>query len=138
MGRYHEQLSRYYARFGRDQIRVYLHEDFERRPQDTVRSICDFIGVDPALAPPVEGRQNVSRLPKSDRIDRALRSPLLRAVARAIVPEKPRMRLRHTLHRLNTTEADVPHTAKRRITEQLQGDIRKLEELIQRDLSSWL
>jgi hypothetical protein len=138
MGRYHEQLSRYYDRFGRHQIRVYLHEDFERSPRDTLRSICEFIGVDPALAPPVEGRQNVSRLPKSERIERILRSSLLRAAVRPIVPAKLRSRVRHTLHRLNTTEADVPHTAKRRITGQLEGDIRKLEELIQRDLSSWL
>lgn len=138
MGRYHEQLARYYERFDRSRIRVYLHEDFEQRPDDVVRSICDFIGVDPALAPRVEGRQNVSRLPRSQVVDQTLRSDLVRAVARRFVPPQVRRTVGGMLHRINTTEADIPPASRARIVAAVRDDVRKLEQAIDRDLSSWL
>lgn len=46
-GHYAEQLARYFEILGRDRVHVVLNEaDIRRRPAETVRDACRFLGVD--------------------------------------------------------------------------------------------
>ncbi len=51
VGRYYEQLSRYFDAFPRDQICVLLFDDLRRNPQKFVRDTYQFLDVDPAFQP---------------------------------------------------------------------------------------
>ena len=63
-GRYGEQLDRYYQRFDRSQIRVYLFEDLANDPAACVRDVFAFLGVDTTFVPADLGENNVSGVPR--------------------------------------------------------------------------
>lgn len=51
-GLYYEHLQRYIKMFGREKILVLLAEDCRSKPQETVRSIYAFLGVNQNFIPP--------------------------------------------------------------------------------------
>ncbi len=51
MARFHQQLSRYFAMFEREQIHVILYDDFARDTSATYENVLRFLGVDPTFAP---------------------------------------------------------------------------------------
>ena len=74
MGRYYEQLKRYYDRFPSEQIKVFLYRDLRTEPTRVLREIHGFLGVDADFCPNMGTRYNEATLPHE------LRPPLLPAV----------------------------------------------------------
>jgi len=64
-GLYYRHLSRYYEQFDREQIRVYLYDDFKGDTAAVLRDIYAFVGVDPDFAPDLTRRYNPSGVPRS-------------------------------------------------------------------------
>ena len=128
-GRYGEQLGRYLARFDRDQLRVYLYEDFGADPHGVLREVCGFLGVDDAFTPDLTVRRNVTRAPS--RLDR-LPAPLRRA--RALVPASLRSRLRTRTAVAN----EMTDETRSRLVAHYRDDVLEAARLVDRDLSSWI
>ncbi|WOJ95050.1 sulfotransferase [Congregibacter variabilis] len=57
--RYREQLDRYFALFPREQIQIHCSEDFFANPETVLRSIFEFLGVDPDFRVPNLEAMNV-------------------------------------------------------------------------------
>jgi hypothetical protein len=83
-GRYAMHLKRYLEIFPREQIRMYLYEDYSRDASAVVADIFEFLGVDPSVRVDVSQRHNVTTVPRWPRLTRAVR-PVMRAV-RAVAP----------------------------------------------------
>ena len=64
--RYHVQLRRYLEHFRRDQMKLFLYEDFAADPVRVTQEIFRFIGVDDAFVPDVSARANAGGIPKSE------------------------------------------------------------------------
>jgi hypothetical protein len=64
LGHYGEQLERYFAVFGRDQVHVCFFEDLCRDPVAVTQQVYAFLGIDPAFVPATAQRHNASRLPR--------------------------------------------------------------------------
>ena len=146
MGFYHEQIQRYREAFGPERLRVYLYEDLESDPENVLRDIHEFIGVDPSFVPDVSSRYNVSGVPKNRRLH-ALHRFLLRPnpVKTALKPFFPkRVRRRmvegslNTLRNRNLVKPPFPEEVRRGLVEGYREDVSRLEALIRRDLSGWL
>lgn len=60
MGFYYIQLNRYFNTFSRQQIRVYLFEDFITNPVYMLKDIFQFLGVDDSFIPNLSIKHNVS------------------------------------------------------------------------------
>ncbi|NJL83829.1 MAG: sulfotransferase [Chloroflexaceae bacterium] len=60
LGFYHAQLSRYYQRFPREQIRVYLYEDLCDRPNVLFEDLFRFLSVDERFLPNLSEQHNVT------------------------------------------------------------------------------
>jgi hypothetical protein len=124
-GLYHEQLSEYFSRFPREQIRVYLYEDWCASPSELLAGLFAFLDVDPAFAPMLE-RINASTAVRSVRLHRlALSSD------------------QHWLRTLDRRYGAVPIPPVRPETraallEGYRDDIEKLQVLIDRDLTHWM
>lgn len=67
MGLYHEQLRRYYQRFPREQIRVYLYEDLKADPHGVLADIFEFLGVDACPSADPSILHNDARMPAERR-----------------------------------------------------------------------
>lgn len=141
-GFYHNQLSVYYECFPRKQIKVYLYEDWRANPHAMLRDLFEYLEVDQGFMPETY-RSNVTRLPKSRRLHRwatnlgqpERRSSLLNSVV--IRPVSSALRQIDKAFNLGSPPPLDPET-RARLTIDYREDILKLQDLIGRDLSSWL
>ena len=134
-GFYDANLKPYYDMFPREQIRVYLFEEWNADPSGTLRSIFRFLDVDENAPIGVE-RRNVTHRYRSQRLHRFLARPgRFGRQLRGFLPAGFRSRL----DRWNQMQPPpMPHDIWRELTEGYREDILNLQARIGRDLSHWL
>jgi hypothetical protein len=120
---------------------IVLYEDFERAPVAMLQRMFGFLGVDAEFEPDVSLRYNVSGRPRSRLLHAALARPnAAKDALKGVLPAVLRRRLRASLMAKNIRRDDsrlAPET-RRALVDLYRDDIRRLERLIQRDLSHWL
>jgi hypothetical protein len=134
-GMYHANLLPYFETFPREQIRVYLHEEWLGKPREVLADICRFLRVDDTVALPVE-RLNVTVAYR----DRRLRTLFVNPgrVARRLLRIVPR-RVRDAVRRWNELPVEsMPSDIRAELTQAYAEDILALSGLLGRDLSHWL
>ena len=137
MGLYYEQLSRYYERFGVEQICVLLYEELANDPGRTVRQVFEHIGVDPAFEAETSIRRNVSgesryRLLRPVLSPNRLTTRLRPLLSRRLDPLVTRIKQRAVV------KPPIPERAARQLNLYYRADVERLADLIGRDLGSWL
>jgi hypothetical protein len=142
LARYADHVERYLSAFGRGHVHITLFDDLRRDTAAAFADVVRFLGCDPGFEPdfPVVNRRKSA---KSRTVQRIVRDPppILRSIARRLLPLQARVRSRNALYRLNTREATVSPMStelKARLRAEFAPDVRRLETLIQRDLSAWL
>ena len=138
-GFYAAQLRRYFERFRREQLRVYLYEDYVADPAGMMRDVFRFLGVDDSFVPDMSVRHNESKFPRS----RALQVFLTeqRAAKNLLKPLLPAgwsRRIGDQLRRRNLTRPQLPEGERRSLIEVYREDVAELQEMLGRDLSGWL
>ncbi len=102
LGFYSVQLQRYFDLFSRDQIAIYLYEDFQANPLAVLRQMFGFIGVDPSFTPDISLKYNVSGQPRLRLLHAALARPnAARTLVKGLLPAAMRRRLRARLMEQN-------------------------------------
>lgn len=146
MGFYYEQLKHYYEIFDRAQIKVYLHEDLNFDTVDTLQDVFRSLGVDDSFVPDVSVRYNESGAHKSESLKNIhiylLKPKLLKSAVKPLIP----LRLRRSvissvvggIREKNLVKPSCSEETRKRLIEDYREDILRLEDLIGRDLSSWL
>ena len=141
-GYYGAQLAHYYQYFPRENIRIFLYDDWRQDPRAVLRELFEFIGVAPDFAPTIP-RANRTLIPRN------------RALAdwtRALHPVNGNSRIRPRLlrralfgaaRRINArynfaAAPKINPTTRARLTEEFRPDITELQDLLGRDLSNWL
>ena len=139
-GFYYAQLKRYFDRFDRNQIKVYLYEDLQSNSISLMQDMFRFLGVDDTFVPDTSQKHNVSGIPRNKAMHKFLKSSNpIRGILRPLLPSKLRLGLRTSLVNLNLRKKPqlLPEVRRQFIAE-YREDILKLQDLIQRDLSKWL
>ena len=140
LGFYYEQMLPYYQLFPQEQIKVCLYDDLRLNSASLIRELLTFLEVDSTLPLDVSRRVNVSGIPRSTWVQKFLKvsdNPM-RDMLKPLVPQKLRRSLVHKVKEANLIRPDLPEETRRRLTFEYKDDILKLQDLIQRDLSSWL
>lgn len=143
-GRYVEKL---FTIFPRQQVKIFLFDELKADPQAVYEQTLAFIGV------PSDGRQQFPQINANFENKSALMArffhppqPVYQAFVKFIAlfgtgfMEKVSI-LYNRLERLNTTRATrttLDPALRARMLQHLSPDIKKLSELIERDLSGWL
>jgi hypothetical protein len=139
-GYYHDRLAAFLDVFGRDRVKVMLHDDW-RDPAAFLREVFVYLGVDPAVSVDTRERHNVGRVPLAPFLARRL-PPAVSYALRDIVPARAwrtAADLLKRLRRVNLRPAPPLDPALRRaLTADFRADILKTQALIGRDLSPWL
>jgi len=136
------QVERYLRVFPRDQIKIILFDDFARSPAEVYFSLLDFLGVE-GIAPRSYAIRNPHKEPRSIALAALLqRPPKFITKLLDLIPQPHRYAMMGLIQGLlNTRRVDRPPLrpkTRQRLMEQFAPDIRKLELLIDRDLSKWL
>ena len=123
-------------------VKIILTEDQEKRPQQVLRDIFRFLNVDPNCDVNTEIRYNMSGKPKSQwlhqfffegNIARRIAQP----IARTLFSHETRMRIAQKIQEKNLTRLTINPDTKNELQQYFEDDIRKLEKLLNRDLSLW-
>jgi hypothetical protein len=140
LGFYYEQLLPYYQQFSKEQLKVYLYDDLEDDASTLVKDILAFLEVDEHFIPDVSQRVNVSGIPRSQWVQDFFRSPdnALRDFLKPLIPGAIRKPLAKKVKSGNLLRPEIPKDVRNRLTEDYREDIQKLQDLIDRDLTSWL
>lgn len=132
------QLEAALAVFPRRQVHCCLFDDFRADPRTSYERVCRFLGIDCKARPDLRVVNPSSRYRSravATLVERP--SPLFskRIAGLKLSP------IRKGLRRLNTRAAPRPPldpTLRRRLADYFRADVRRLEELLDRDLSGWL
>jgi Sulfotransferase family len=144
--RYVEQLRRYEALFGREQMLVLIYDDFRAENEQTLRRVLRFLGVDDTQAiAPVEANPTVAvRSVRLDGFRRELAagsSPLLRVLREALIgltTKRLRKRLLYPLQRRLVYRIPPPPDEQfmSELRHRFKGEVSALSEYLDRDLVS--
>ena len=120
-----------------------FYDDLVSDPASTYRQVLEFLDVDPDHKPEFSV-VNANKVVRSTRVRDLLRhaSPGLRRLGRVVVPDaRARAHLRRRVHALNTRGRARPPMEldlRRHLTEEFAPEVRRLEDLLHRDLGAWL
>ncbi|WP_204141131.1 sulfotransferase domain-containing protein [Halomicronema sp. CCY15110] len=138
-GFYFEQLERYYATFGASNVYVCLYEDLRSEPQKLLKSIFEFLEVDNSFLPNTNKRHNPTKVPKNQTLNSLLNKPNpLKDSIKHFLPKGVRKKITQPLKDKNLGKPELPKRLRQELIADYHDDILKLQELIDRDLSSWL
>lgn len=137
-GFYYKRMKRYFEMFPRDQIKIFLFEEFKKDPAKVVVDLFDFLGVDPDFVPNTSTRHNPAGVPKIRLLNRLFFHPTLIRATKAVLPESLQQMAKQIQQQNLTTPPKFPPDLRAELLELYREDILKLEELLDRDLSIWL
>ena len=144
-GLYYQQLKRFYEVFGRERLGVWLYEDMREAPSSVAQSVFRFLDVDDTFATDTSSRYNPAGVPASRSARTAMRATdktvgaLRKVVAptSSILPPAYKMR-RLVQSRILTVPPPIDPELREELTYSYKEDILRLQDLIGRDLSTWL
>lgn len=138
VGRYAEQLQRYFDLFGRDAVHVIVFDDFRADPAAAYRGVLDFLGLPQSDLPQLRV-VNAAAERRSWRLQQALLSPRMIRLARIVFPPPVRPHVGRAWDRLNSRgrkRAPLDPQVAARLREDLRPDVEQLSEMLGRDLSA--
>lgn len=139
-GFYFRQLSHYLEYFDREQLRIYLYDDFIETPAELFADLFGFLGVDVEFEVDMRQKLNVAWVPRSLALGRVLRegNSLTRAVRR-LVPKIVRERIKKGIGALNEKPKPVlPPEDRTHFRREYREDVLQLEGLLRRSLENWM
>ncbi|MBD3316650.1 MAG: hypothetical protein GF344_12745 [Chitinivibrionales bacterium] len=136
MGRYYAQVKRYYDLFPHDKILVLLNEDLKERHRETLAKLYGFLGVKMHAVPAT--KHNTGPTPRSALLANAMRRARLSFGSIQKLPPPLNTTIMSVLYRPATPRPPLDEKLSRLLTEYYRDDVKRLADLINRDLSAWL
>jgi len=136
MGLYAGQVQRYFDRFPRERIGIWLYEDTKTRPQEFLREVMQFLGVNSSFRPDTTKRYNEPRVARFGKAKRMLRRMGVWQMAASIAPDRVRHAVRKAAHR-PASELTMSAEDRALMIDYYRDDICRLEKMLGRDLTAW-
>lgn len=138
MGMYYNQLKRYFELFDKNQLKLFLYDDYCQNPIGMIQEIYRYIGVDDSFIPDISKRSKKSIKSRSLLVSRYLNSPY-RYYLKKLLPQALYKRLISSISDWNSMPIPSLSCEERvRLKAYFKADIMALQNLINRDLSAWL
>ena len=134
--RYAEQVERFLSRFPRDQVKVLLHEDFQRDNERFYAGLLAFLNVDPSFRPNFR-RVRGSRVPRSRLLNRLARGAALRYAIKKVLTTSAYDRLQRRAQSFLMTETSrrtLPPATREALMREFLPEVVRIGKLIDRDL----
>jgi hypothetical protein len=132
-GLYTDGVTRFREMFGRDRVHVLFFEEFVENPRDQMRTVFEFLALDPEWADRIElAAKERGGAPRNKLAEALLYSPGARALARRAVPPAARSVIEAAfMRRPNHSNTDTA-TAARNLHQIYTHDRKRLENLLGR------
>ena len=134
LGKYFEQVKRFFNTFNKDQIFLILYEDWRFSNEDVLGKLFKFLGIE-RISLPRHNKNTNKLLPRMPLMHWAIENSRFRYLQRRILPEKLRSMIKLLWY--SRTERYLGSRDRKLLLPYFIGDIVKLEELTGFDLSAW-
>jgi len=136
LGLYYQQVKRYFDIFPREQLLVLLFDDMKTNPKLFYKTIYSFLNIE-YMKMNTTQKHNQASILKYPYINLIVKKFKLNLIASKLLPFNV---IKFFKNILLTNESLPKLTTKEReeLLEYFEGDIKKLEKLIDKDLSVWL
>ena len=141
-------LSKFYKVFDPESIKVFLFEDLKKDPDKLMHELFDFIGVDSTFQVDMSVKLNTSGFIKNKYYNQLFgESKGLIQTARLLLPDSAYARLKQhpialklktRIREKNLHKPKLDENLKNDVNQIYKEDIKKLADLIKRDLTHWL
>lgn len=140
VGLYSAQIERYLSCFDRSQIKIYLYEDLQEKPDAVMKELFAFLDVDSDFELEMSARPNATGISQNQALDYLIKeSNPLKSVYQAILPASLRRGLTERIQALNPkVKPNLSRELRVSLVDTFRNDIVALERLLDRDLSAWL
>jgi len=138
---FYHQVKAYLDNF--DHVKIYLYDDLKKDALGLTKDMYGFLGVDPSFVPDISIRFNVSGIPKNKFIHKFLKEPnilksVVKPIIKTLVPKEERRKIIEKIKMKNLQKPQMKPETHEYLKNLYREDILKLQDLIKRDLSSWL
>lgn len=140
-GLYYSQLKSYYQLFPKENIRIYLFDDFEKSPSLIIKDIFSFLSVDDKFSTNVSQRQNKAYIPRSRKIKTLIDSRDYKNTlfSKTKISQLVFKKAGNWIEKMNSRNIPpISSDIKTQLIEYYKDDILCLGPLISKDLSTWL
>lgn len=139
-GFYYANLQPYFARFHREQIRIYLYEEWNTNPQQVLQDIFGFLGVAATFTPLMTQRHNETTWVRNQKVAASLQRPSgwKRRLGHLLAPALRRQIMAGIKQWNRVKPPSLDPQLRSELTQMYRADILQLQDLIGRDLSHWL
>ena len=121
--------------FDRQQIAIYLYEDLTKSPIKLLQDIFRFLEVDDSFTPELNIHPNKSGVPRNKLLHQLLMKPNpIKSLFKPLFPASMRQKIQHQ----NLAKPQMNSETRAKLSKLFREDILACQDLIQRDLSSWL
>lgn len=142
-GLYGQSLETYYSLFPASQIKIYLFEEFAKNPLAVTQDVFQFLDVDPSFTPNVEAKDAVSGIPRNRFIYNFIHQPnivkdMVKPLVQMVLPKEKRRVLWTKAIESSLKKPKLDLSVRQTLLEDYRSDILRLQDILGRDLSSWL
>lgn len=136
LGLYYEQVKRYLDAFGKDQVKIFIYDDLSDKLEAMLLSVFDFLDIEQIPLPGVGGRYNTYSIPRNPLFRFLYSQKRLRTLARKMVPSESIEAIKN-LFLTRSKKAASNEAIVKELKRIYTPDIKNLEKLLDRNLSSW-
>jgi hypothetical protein len=86
LGLYYQQVNCYLDAFGKDQVKIFIHDDLTDKLESMILAVFDFLDIDKTYIPSLEGRYNTYSIPRNPFFRKLYSQKQLRTLAKKLVP----------------------------------------------------
>jgi hypothetical protein len=136
VGKYYEQVRRYLDIFPKEQVGIFLYEDYNDDQEGTLKHIFRFLEID-EKAPIVTGKYNQGGMPRFEKINYWLNQSGIISWAKRALPISWRKPFKRWMY-AEIDNPDMQPEERAWLIDYYSGDITNLQRLTGLDLSHWL
>lgn len=138
VGLYSKGVEAFLRAFGCRNVFVGLYDDLRSAPDEFMRQICAFLGINGRQATALR-ESNVSGEPRSRLLQRFMvADTTVKRLTKSIVPWRVRARIRDAIRVVNTKRVPMPAEARRELIGYYTEEVHNLETILGRRLDQWL
>jgi Sulfotransferase family len=142
LGMYYKQVKGYFDVFGRQQVKVLLYDELFANPKQVLRDVFSFLEVKEDVVINTSVHYNVGGVPKSrvlyTLLDKFIRKPnTLGKCIKSLVPLHLRSVWASKTIRMLSQAVSVDTRTQTQLETYFAEDVKKLEDLLQRNLDCW-
>lgn len=142
IAKYTDQVERFLKVFAHQQVKIIIFDDFKADTKQSYKELLQFLEVDDSFQPVIE-IVNPNKLPRSTKFKKLIKQPPLplQILVRTLLPSKNlRNKLRMEVFNYNlkyTSRPSMDSQLRQQLQEEFAEDIKRLSDLLGRDLTHW-